>query len=158
MTFDKKDTQEKSNPRSKGVRNHDVPTPEALQAFMMKGWSPSPLDGITPHEVISFAKDRRERLSKAFPGLRIVLPAGALKPRSNDTDYRFRAHSAFSYYSGIGASDAVPDSALVLEPTSNGHEALLFIHPRSPRDNDEFFRNARYGEFWIGRRMTLEET
>lgn len=114
--------------------------------------------GITPHEVIPFARARRDRLSAMFPGIRIVLPAGALKTRSNDTDYRFRAHSAFSYYSGIGASDAVPDSALVLEPTTSGHEALLFVHPRSPRDNDEFFRNARYGEFWIGRRMTLEET
>ncbi|MGA1279169.1 MAG: aminopeptidase P family protein, partial [Candidatus Nanopelagicaceae bacterium] len=90
--------------------------------------------------------------------LRLVIPAGAQKTRSNDTDYRFRAHSAFSYYSGIGASDAVPDSVLVLEPRGSEHEALLFIHPRSPRDNEEFYRNARYGEFWIGRRMTLEET
>jgi Xaa-Pro aminopeptidase len=39
-----------------------------------------------------------------------------------------------------------------------GHDALLFIHPRSPRDSDEFYKNARHGEFWIGRRMTLEET
>lgn len=157
-TFDKKPAEQPTNPRSKGVRSHDIPTPEALQQFMMKGWAPSPLDGITPHEVIPYAKERRERLSKVFQGVRVVLPAGALKTRSNDTDYRFRAHSAFSYYSGIGASDAVPDSALVLEPTANGHEALLFIHPRSSRDTDEFFRNARYGEFWIGRRMTLEET
>jgi Xaa-Pro aminopeptidase len=157
-TFDKKQGAPTSNPRSKGVRSHDVPTPEALQEFMKKGWAPSPLDGITAHEVITFSKDRRERLSEAFPGLRLILPAGALKTRSNDTDYRFRAHSAFSYYSGIGASDAVPDSVLVLEPKGGEHEALLFIHPRSPRDNDEFFRNARYGEFWIGRRMTLEET
>jgi Xaa-Pro aminopeptidase len=47
---------------------------------------------------------------------------------------------------------------LILEPKEEGHEALLVIHPRSPRNNDEFYRNARYGEFWIGRRMTLEET
>ena len=157
-TFDKKQAEPSTNPRSKGVRSHDVPTPEALQEFMKKGWAPSPLDGITAHEVISFSKDRRDRLSKAFPSLRLVLPAGSLKTRSNDTDYRFRAHSAFSYYSGIGASDAVPDSVLVLEPKGDSHEALLFIHPRSPRDNEEFYRNARYGEFWIGRRMTLEET
>ncbi|MGA1609770.1 MAG: aminopeptidase P family protein [Candidatus Nanopelagicaceae bacterium] len=157
-TFDKKQVTPASNPRSKGVRSHDVPTPEALQEFMKQGWAPSPLDGITAHEVIPFSVDRRARLSKAFPGLRLVLPAGAQKTRSNDTDYRFRAHSAFSYYSGIGASDAVPDSVLVLEPRGNEHEALLFIHPRSPRDNEEFYRNARYGEFWIGRRMTLEET
>jgi len=47
---------------------------------------------------------------------------------------------------------------LILEPKDKGHEALLFIHPRSPRDNDEFYRNSKYGEFWIGRRMTLDET
>ena len=53
----------------------------------------------------------------------------------------------------------VPDSVLVLEPTSSGHESLLFIHPRSPREkSEEFYRNPKHGEFWIGRRMTLEET
>jgi Xaa-Pro aminopeptidase len=35
----------------------------------------------------------------------------------------------------------------------------LFIHPRSTRENsEEFYRNPKHGEFWIGRRMTLEET
>ena len=153
-TFDSKQPATKPS----GVRSHDIPTPEALQEFMKSGWAPSPLEGVTTHPVLEFAKARRQRLSRAFPGLRLIIPAGALKPRSNDTDYRFRAHSAFAYYSGITAADAVPDSVLILEPTSDGHEALLFIHPRSPRDNDEFYRNARYGEFWIGRRMTLEET
>ncbi|MEJ6626484.1 MAG: aminopeptidase P family protein, partial [Actinomycetes bacterium] len=81
-----------------------------------------------------------------------------LKVRSSDTDYRFRAHSAFSYFTGITAGDAVPDSVFVLEPSSKGHEALLFIHPRSSRDTPEFYRDAKYGEFWVGRRMTLEET
>jgi Xaa-Pro aminopeptidase len=45
-----------------------------------------------------------------------------------------------------------------MEPTADGHQGLLFIHPRSPRDNDEFYKNTRYGEFWVGRRMTLDET
>ena len=43
---------------------------------------------------------------------------------------------------------------LVLRPTATG-TTLLYIRPRSPRDTDEFFRNARYGELWIGRRHTL---
>jgi len=153
-TFDSKPLQQKSS----GVRSHDIPTPEALQEFMKGGWAPTPLDGILAHEVIPFSRLRRERLSSAFPGVRLILPAGSLKARSNDTDYRFRAHSAFSYYSGITAEDSVPDSVLILEPKDKGHEALLFIHPRSPRDNDEFYRNSKYGEFWIGRRMTLDET
>jgi Xaa-Pro aminopeptidase len=46
-----------------------------------------------------------------------------------------------------------------MEPTGNSHEAILFIHPRSPREkSEEFYRNPKYGEFWVGRRMTLEET
>lgn len=45
-----------------------------------------------------------------------------------------------------------------MEPTSSGHDSLLFIHPRSPRDNEEFYKDTRHGEFWVGRRMTLEET
>jgi Xaa-Pro aminopeptidase len=48
---------------------------------------------------------------------------------------------------------------LILEPNGSGHDSLLFIHPRSTRENsDEFYRNVRHGEFWVGRRMTLEET
>ena len=46
---------------------------------------------------------------------------------------------------GLGA-DARPDG-----------EATLYIRPRSPRDTDEFFRDAVYGELWIGRRHTLAE-
>lgn len=46
-----------------------------------------------------------------------------------------------------------------MEPTSSGHDAILFVHPRSPREkSEEFYRNPKYGEFWVGRRMTLEET
>ena len=38
------------------------------------------------------------------------------KARSNDTDYPYRAHSAFSYLTAWG-SDTVPGAVLVLEPT-----------------------------------------
>jgi Xaa-Pro aminopeptidase len=140
------------------VRTHDIPIADAMTEFMKEGWAPSPLEGVTPHKSIPYTTIRREVLSKKYPGLRLVFPAGSLKVRSNDSDYQFRAHSAYSWYTGIVASDCVPDSVFVMEPTTTGHEALLFIHPRSPRNSDEFYKNARYGEFWIGRRMTLEES
>jgi Xaa-Pro aminopeptidase len=38
-----------------------------------------------------------------------------------------------------------------------GGQATLYVRPRSPRDTDEFFRNAVYGELWVGRRHTLGE-
>ena len=139
--------------------NYDIPTPEALKKFMEQGWAPSPLDGLKKNPVSAFARSRRDRLSRAFPGSRLVIPAGTFKVRSNDTDYRFRPHTAFAWLTGISGSDAVPDSVLILEPTSSGHESLLFIHPRSPREaSEEFYRNRQHGEFWVGRRMTLEET
>ena len=126
---------------------------------MEQGWAPSPLDGLKKSPATTYAVARRERLSKAFPNKRLVIPAGTFKVRSNDSDYRFRPHSAFAWLTGINGTDAVPESVLVLEPKGSGHESLLFIHPRSVRENsDEFYRNPKHGEFWIGRRMTLEET
>jgi Xaa-Pro aminopeptidase len=140
------------------LRAHDAPTPQGWAEFMKTGWAPSPLDGVVATPALAYTKARRAKLSAAFPGVRLVIPAGSFKTRSNDTDYRFRAHTAFAWLTGVTASDAVPDSVLVMEPNANGHEALLFIHPRSNRDTDEFYRSARHGEFWVGRRMTLEET
>ncbi|MFM8843939.1 MAG: aminopeptidase P family protein [Actinomycetota bacterium] len=139
--------------------NYDIPTPEALKKFMEQGWAPSPLAGLEKSAVTPWAKKRREKLSKAFANTRLVIPAGTLKVRSNDTDYRFRPHSTFAWLTGINGTDAVPDSVLILEPHGSGHESLLFIHPRSPREaSEEFYRNRQHGEFWVGRRMTLEET
>ena len=147
-----------NNDKALEVRTHDIPIADAMTEFMKEGWAPSPLEGVTPHKSIPFTTARREVLSKKYPGVRLIFPAGSLKVRSNDSDYAFRAHSAYSWYTGIVASDCVPDSVFVMEPSASGHEALLFIHPRSPRNSDEFYKNARYGEFWVGRRMTLEES
>ena len=147
-----------NNEKALEVRTHDIPIADAMTEFMKEGWAPSPLTGVNPHPSIPFTKIRREKLSKQYPSSRLIFPSGSLKIRSNDSDYPFRAHSAYSWFTGIVASDCVPDSLFVMEPNGAGHDALLFIHPRSPRNNDEFYKNARHGEFWIGRRMTLEET
>jgi len=147
-----------NNEKALEVRTHDIPIADAMTEFMKEGWAPSPLTGVNPHPSIPFTKIRREKLSKQYPGSRLIFPSGWLKVRSNDSDYPFRAHSAYSWFTGIVASDCVPDSLFVMEPNGAGHDALLFIHPRSPRDSDEFYKNTRHGEFWIGRRMTLEET
>ena len=140
------------------VRTHDIPIADAMVEFMKVGWAPSPLDGVTAHPSIPYTKIRRDKVSKQFVGKRLIFPSGSLKVRSNDSDYQFRAHSAFSWFTGIVASDCVPDSLFIMEPTADGHQGLLFIHPRSPRDNNEFYKNTRSGEFWVGRRMTLDET
>jgi Xaa-Pro aminopeptidase len=127
----KKDSTNKSPFDNKGTRLHDIPPSTDHLTFMAQGWADSPLQGVVAHESVPFTKKRRAKLSKSFKGVRLVIPAGNLKVRSNDSDYVFRSHSAFSWLTGIGGNDAVPDSVLVLEPSKSGHEALLFIHPLS---------------------------
>ena len=47
---------------------------------------------------------------------------------------------------------------LVLEPREDGtHEAILYFRPLAGRDTEEFFGDARYGEFWVGARPTLAD-
>ena len=142
----------------KGERVHDQAPSDEFAEFMRSGWAPSHLDGLEPLEVVTYAYSRRQTLSSAFTGIRLVLPAGNFKVRSNDTDYAYRPHSAFAYYSGVQGADATADSVLVMEPNvDGGHDSYLYIHPRSTRETDAFYRDARYGELWVGRRFTLEE-
>jgi Xaa-Pro aminopeptidase len=99
--------------------------------------------------VADHAARRRTALAEAFPGERLVLPAGTFKVRSNDTDYRFRPDTAHTYFTGNQTSDAV----LVID----GDEHVLYARPRSDRDSDEFFRDRQYGELWAGRRPSARE-
>jgi len=124
---------------------------------MKSGWLPTPLTGIMQDEVIAQCHFRRADLSTAFIGLRIVIPSGQAKQRSNDTDYLYRPHSAFAYYTGVQGVEAQPDSVLVMEPNKDGHDAILFINPRSTRETEAFYQDAKNGELWVGRRFTTEE-
>ena len=138
-------------------RVHDQAPSELFNKFMQSGWAPSDLPSLAPLEVVTHAFTRRQALSAAFPGIRLVIPAGGFKVRSNDTDYQFRPHSAFAYYSGVQGSDSTADAVLVMEPTHDGHLTYLYMNPRSTRDTDAFYRDHRYGELWVGRRFTLDE-
>ena len=141
----------------KAKRVHDQAPSDQFAAFMASGWAPSDYDDLAPLEVVTYAFARRQVLSAAYPGVRLVLPAGGYKVRSNDTDYQYRPHSAFAYYSGVQGADSTADAVLVMEPTEGGHLTYLYIHPRSTRDTDSFYRDTKYGELWVGRRFTLAE-
>ncbi|GLW12632.1 hypothetical protein Misp01_77600 [Microtetraspora sp. NBRC 13810] len=95
---------------------------------------------------------RRAALSGAFPGETLIIPTGPTKVRANDTFYRFRPGSDFAYLTG----DHDPDGVLILWPSGDGHDALLYTRQRCSRETDEFFRD-RDGELWVGRRHTLAE-
>ena len=130
------------------TESHDPAVPAAYSAFMRQGWGDRELD-LPAHPIAPYAAARRQRLAEAFPGERLVLPAGGFKVRSYDTDYRFRPDTAHTYFCGNQTSDAV----LVVD----GGESVLYARPRSERNTDEFFRDRQYGELWVGRRPSLKE-
>ncbi|NHU85530.1 aminopeptidase P family protein [Kocuria sp. JC486] len=147
----------------RGENRTRSPQSKAFQQFMASQWA-EPQDAELPREAVAdHAARRRRRVSESFPGERIVVPAGAPKVRSNDTDYRFRPHSAFAHLTGLGV-DHEPSAVLVLEPTDDGqgddgssHTATLYFHPMAGRDTQEFYADSRNGQFWVGDRPTLRE-
>ncbi len=146
----------------RGSNRSQRPSSQAFRDFITSSWAPRAELGATPGEAVAFTAARREALSAQFPGERLVIPAGTFKVRSNDTDYRFRPHSAFAHLTGLG-TDQEPDAALVLHPLHDddgapaGHRSVLYVRPLAARESDEFFADSRYGEFWVGARPTLED-
>ncbi|HEX5859161.1 MAG TPA: aminopeptidase P family protein, partial [Microbacterium sp.] len=134
--------------------NRRQPFPQGFLDTISTGWAERPDTTPPAREQAPFAAARRAVVSAAFPGKRLVVPAGSLATRSNDTDYPFRAHSAFSHLTGW-ASDAEPDSVLVFEPTDDGHDVTLYFRERADRTTSEFYSDATIGEFWIGPRPAL---
>ncbi|RXR27303.1 aminopeptidase P family protein [Oerskovia turbata] len=139
------------------------PDSEAFKAFITSGWAPRANGDVAPGVAAPYTAARRAELSAGFPGARLVIPAGPLKVRSNDTDYRFRPHSAFAHLTGFG-TDQEPDAVLVLHPVEPGtgddgsnHHAVLYVRPLAARDTQEFYADSRYGEFWVGARPSLDD-
>jgi Xaa-Pro aminopeptidase len=136
--------------------SHDNEPNPKLRAYMNSGWADSERHDVTLSDVGVWAAKRRDALSQAFPGERLVIPAGTYKVRSNDTDYVFRPHTDYVWLAGDKTSDAV----LVLEPNgTSGHDSVLYFRPRADRsEGEEFWRDRMYGELWAGRRPSLTET
>ena len=146
---------EQQAPRATTNRS-TTPGSDTFKDFISSRWADRSEPTPSPREQAVYAAARRSRLSAQRPGERLVVPAGSTKVRSNDCDYPFRAHSAFSHLTGWG-SDTVPGSVLVLEPVADGHEATLYFRPSAGRDSDEFYANPEIGEFWTGPRPSLAQ-
>ena len=139
------------------------PSSDAFKTFMSSHWQETEAIDYQPDAAASYAAQRRGAVSRQFPNDRLVIPAGAPKVRSNDTDYRFRPHSAFAHLTGLGV-DHEPEAVLVMQPVAEGtgddgsnHEATLFFRPLAGRDSEEFYSNTKTGEFWVGPVPTLQE-
>ncbi len=144
-----------SQPLEDRVNNRSHrPDSRAFRDFVATGWDRTPLNAEAL-AAAGFTPARRAQVSAAFPGERLVIPAGSLKVRSNDTDYRFRAHSAFIHLTGL-ETDSEPDAVLVFEPEDDTHSVTLYFRPRAGADTVEFFSDSRYGEYWVGPRADLE--
>ncbi|WP_326698717.1 aminopeptidase P family protein [Streptomyces sp. NBC_01754] len=125
---------------------------DELAESMKSGWADTELHGLEPIAQAGHTAARRAALSARFPGERLVVPAGNLKTRSNDTEYAFRPSTEYAYLTG----DRTQDGVLVLEPTADGHDATIYLLPRSDRENGEFWLDGQ-GELWVGRRHSLSE-
>ena len=106
--------------------------------------------------VAKFAAARRDAVAKKFKGKVLVFEAGAAKTRSNDTEYMYRAHTAFSHLTGW-ASATVPDSVLVIDARGKTPKSMIFLRETAGHGSDEFFANAAIGEFWVGKRPSLRQ-
>ncbi len=136
--------------------NRQIPFSKAFTEFISKDWAPYSEKPPAPLPSTAHTAARRDKVSSLFPGERIVIPAGGYRVRSNDTDYRYRPHSAFAHLTGLG-TDREPDAVLVMEPVAGGHEACIYFSPRAPRTDPEFYSSSRYGEMWVGQRESLDE-
>ena len=140
-------------PTRANANRSTTPTSDAFREFIFSGWAEQPDIAPAPRAQAAFAAARRLRLAAKFPGATLVIPAGPAKVRSNDTDYPYRAHSAFSHLTGW-ASDTVAGAVLVIGPGDDA-PATLYFTPTAGRDSEEFYANAAIGEFWTGPRPSL---
>lgn len=143
-------------PATAPVPNRRQPFPQGFLDAIEHGWADREETIPSPRAQAPYAAARRASVSAAFAGQRLVVPAGAVAVRSNDTDYPFRPHSAFAHLTAW-ENDAQPDALLVFEPTGDtGHDVTLYFRERADRTTPEFYSDASIGEFWIGPRPSLE--
>ncbi|MCW2522459.1 MAG: peptidase [Frankiales bacterium] len=156
------------DPAADGTTTHDIPLPSGLAAAIAANWEPAPrmphpanLDGARSSGADSAARNRAA-LSAQFTGVSLVVPAGVLKTRANDTDYEFRASSAFAWLTG----ETVEGAVLVLAPSrggagsaaAGGHAATLYIREYAGAGQVGYFTNRSHGALWVGNVPTTAET
>jgi Xaa-Pro aminopeptidase len=135
--------------------SYDIPIADHLRAAIAADWDPAPpmphparSDGAAP------AARRRAAVSARFPGRLIVVPAGRMTVRANDTDYQFRAASLFTWLTGETGADAV----LVMAPTSSGHDSKLYLAQYAQPGEPGYFADRVHGAVWVGNVPNLDDT
>ena len=132
--------------------SYDFQPPQALIDFMSHDWIDRPVRAAAHPEKQRFA-ERRASLSQAYRGSFVLVPAGRERVRANDTSFRFRPSSDFTYLGGIGE----PGRTVNLEPDGAGHRSVFFVHDHN-RGRAEFFTDRVAGELWIGPHRGVAES
>src|SRR3954447_1157110 len=136
---------------AKDQAKHDHDRPAALLEFMSTGWAARNEQLPTAGSAAPYRAARRRALAERFPGEVLVIPTGGYKTRSNDTEFRFRPGTEFSYLAG----SQEPDAVLMVDAKG---EAVLYQAPSMDRSSPSFFTDRMYGELWVGPRPTLAAT
>ena len=137
-----------------GANRSRTPTSQAFLDYMGSGWADDSTETVAVSPAAEFTPQRRAKVAAAFAGEVIVIEAGPAATRSNDTEYRYRPHSAFAHLTGWGAH-TVPDSVLVIDARAEATKSILFLRETAGKDSSEFFANSAIGEFWVGQRPSL---
>lgn len=142
----------------RGQNRSQRPTSDEFLAYMGQGWDDTPTPLPTKSRVAPFAAARRAKVAERFAGQLVVIDAGPSLARSNDTEYRYRPHSAFAHLTGWGVH-SVPDSVLVIDARGGAEAATstLFFRETAGKTVREFFGDSLVGEFWVGKRPSLAE-
>jgi Xaa-Pro aminopeptidase len=122
--------------------------------FMLAGWGDAAPVLAADNPVIAYTVERRARLAQALPAELLMIPCGAPRVRSNDTDYGFRPGTDHVWLTGnTGAS-----SVLLVDTSGGEAGSVLYLHAPSGRTTDEFWQNDAQGDLWVGPRPSLGET
>ena len=135
---------------AEGTNGYDPKRPQKLLDYMATGWAERDEVLPEPGPGAPFRAARRAALAGRFTGEWVVVPTGGFKVRANDTDFRFRPGTDFSWL--VGSHE--PDAVLVVDPAG---QAVLYQAPSHDRSTPAFFTD-RLGELWVGPRPTLTST
>lgn len=130
---------------------------KGFEDIIFSHWGPNPNKRPAVRSPLADdAAKHRAELAAKLPGERLVIPAGAVRHRTWDTDFLFRTGTAFAHMTGLGR-DLEADAALVIDPVvaadgGVGHRAAIFLEPAIDRTNPRFFSDSKHGEFWVGPR------
>jgi Xaa-Pro aminopeptidase len=137
---------------------HDIPMPAQLVTAIAANWEPAtPMPHPARPDGAPAAAAHRAALSAALPGQAVVVPAGNLVPRANDTDFAFRANSSFTWLTG----ETVADAVLVLVPRSGGRdaaEATLYVREYAQPGERGYFTSRTHGALWVGNVPAVADT